>query len=83
MCCGAGGGRMWLEEKLGTRINQTRMRQLQESGTSDVAVACPFCAVMVGNAQQELGIEGAQTVDVIALAAQALSHDSQKSKVQG
>ncbi len=83
MCCGAGGGRMWLEEKLGTRINQTRMRQLQESGTSDVAVACPFCAVMVGNAQQELGLEGAGTVDVIALAAQALPHESQKSTVDG
>jgi len=63
---------MWLEEKLGTRINQTRMRQLAESGTNDVAVACPFCAVMVGNAQQELGLETAQTVDVITLAAQAL-----------
>ena len=73
MCCGAGGGRMWLEEKLGTRINQTRMRQLAESGTNDVAVACPFCAVMVGNAQQELGLETAQTVDVITLAAQALA----------
>jgi Fe-S oxidoreductase len=72
MCCGAGGGRMWLEEKLGTRINQTRMRQLAESGANDVAVACPFCAVMVGNAQQELGLETAQTVDVITLAAQAL-----------
>jgi Fe-S oxidoreductase/nitrate reductase gamma subunit len=78
MCCGAGGGRMWLEEKLGTRINQTRMRQLQQSGTSDVAVACPFCAVMVGNAQQELGLETAQTVDVITLAAQALGQESQQ-----
>ncbi len=72
MCCGAGGGRMWLEEKLGSRINQTRMRQLQESGASDVAVACPFCAVMVGNAQQELGLESAHTADVITLAAEAL-----------
>jgi len=79
MCCGAGGGRMWLEEKLGTRINQTRMRQLQESGTSNVAVACPFCAVMVGNAQQELGVEGAQTTDVISLAAQALATDAGRS----
>jgi len=76
MCCGAGGGRMWLEEKLGTRINQTRLRQLAESGTNDVAVACPFCAVMVGNAQQELGLETAQTVDVITLAAQALGKES-------
>jgi Fe-S oxidoreductase/nitrate reductase gamma subunit len=72
MCCGAGGGRMWLEEKLGSRINQTRVGQLAESGARDVAVACPFCAVMIGNGQQELGMEQAQTVDVITLAAQAL-----------
>jgi Fe-S oxidoreductase/nitrate reductase gamma subunit len=83
MCCGAGGGRMWLEEKLGTRINQTRMHQLQESGTSDVAVACPFCAVMVGNAQQELGLETAHTDDVITLAAQALGADSGRAAVDG
>ncbi len=76
MCCGAGGGRMWLEEKLGTRINQTRLRQLQESGASDVAVACPFCAVMVGNAQQELGLESARTLDVITLAAEALGREA-------
>jgi Fe-S oxidoreductase/nitrate reductase gamma subunit len=83
MCCGAGGGRMWLEEKLGDRINQTRVRQLQESGANDVAVACPFCAVMVGNAQKELGIEGAQTVDVITLAAQALGEDSSQPTADG
>ena len=72
MCCGAGGGRMWLEEKLGDRINQTRVKQLRDSGTGDVAVACPFCAVMVGNGQQELGFEEAKTFDVLELAAQAL-----------
>ncbi len=72
MCCGAGGGRMWLEEKLGERINQTRVTQLQGSGAADVAVACPFCAVMIGNGQQELGFEQAKTVDVLVLAAQAL-----------
>jgi Fe-S oxidoreductase len=72
MCCGAGGGRMWLEEKLGDRINQTRVKQLQESGCNDAAVACPFCAVMIGNGQQELGLETAKTFDVLELAAQAL-----------
>lgn len=73
MCCGAGGGRMWLEEKLGERINQTRVHQLQSCGAQDVAVACPFCAVMIGNGQQELGQEQARTVDVLVLAAQALA----------
>ncbi len=72
MCCGAGGGRMWLEEKLGDRINQTRVKQLQESGCNDAAVACPFCAVMIGNGQQELGLETAKTFDVLELAVQAL-----------
>ncbi|MCS7182855.1 MAG: heterodisulfide reductase-related iron-sulfur binding cluster [Thermoanaerobaculum sp.] len=72
MCCGAGGGRMWLEEKLGSRINQTRLQQLEQSGCHDVAVACPFCAIMVGNAQGELGRETAKTLDVVQLAAQAL-----------
>jgi len=72
MCCGAGGGRMWLEEKLGQRINQVRLQQLEQSGAQDVAVACPFCAVMIGNAQGELGREQAKTMDVLQLAAQAL-----------
>ncbi len=72
MCCGAGGGRMWLEEKLGRRINQERVRQLEASGCQNVAVACPFCAVMVSNAQGELGREKAHTWDVLQLAAQAL-----------
>jgi Fe-S oxidoreductase len=78
MCCGAGGGRMWLEEKLGTRINQTRLEQLRESGASDVAVACPFCTVMITNAQQELGHETSRTADVIALAAEALAEQDDR-----
>ncbi len=71
MCCGAGGGRMWLEEKLGERINQVRYGQLEATGTQDCAVACPFCNVMLSNAQQELGKEEAKTYDVIQLVAKA------------
>jgi Fe-S oxidoreductase len=72
MCCGAGGGRMWLEEKIGDRINQTRFAQLEASGTSDVAVACPYCWSMLSDAQQETGRETARTWDIIELVAQAL-----------
>ena len=72
MCCGAGGGRMWLEEDLGERINQTRYGQLKASGTCDVGVACPFCFSMVSDAQQELGDEEAKTVDVIEVVAKAI-----------
>jgi Fe-S oxidoreductase len=72
MCCGAGGGRMWLEENLGERINQTRFGQLEASGTADVAVACPYCFSMLSDAQNELGREDASTYDVIELVAKSL-----------
>ena len=73
MCCGAGGGRMWLEESIGERINQTRFEQLEASGTSDVAVACPYCFSMLSDAQNELGRESASTYDVIELVAKSLA----------
>jgi Fe-S oxidoreductase len=46
-CCGAGGGRMWMEETRGTRINAERTRQVLETGAGTVATACPFCMVML------------------------------------
>jgi Fe-S oxidoreductase len=72
MCCGAGGGRMWLEEDLGERINQLRFSQLRATGTEQVAVACPYCFSMLSDAQNEAGLEDARTLDVIELVALAL-----------
>ena len=46
-CCGAGGGRMWMEETRGTRINAERTRQALETGASTVAVSCPYCMTMM------------------------------------
>ena len=71
-CCGAGGGRMWLEENIGTRINQNRGDEAMATGATKIAVACPFCSVMLNDAvtvrSQEQGIEApAEVVDVATL----------------
>ena len=60
-CCGAGGGRMWMEETRGTRINAERTRQVLETGASTVATSCPFCMVMMGDGLAAAG-EGATGV---------------------
>ena len=48
-CCGAGGGRMWMEEKIGTQINLNRVDEAIATGAQEVAVGCPFCRVMVSD----------------------------------
>lgn len=58
-CCGAGGGRMWMEEHRGTRINAERTRQVLETGAATVATACPFCMVMMTDGLAEAGEAGA------------------------
>jgi Fe-S oxidoreductase len=49
MCCGAGGGRMWMEETIGKRINIQRVEQALETAPAIIATACPYCAVMIGD----------------------------------
>ena len=75
-CCGAGGGRFWLEEKLGTRINQERVREAAETlGPSGgvVATGCPFCLTMLQDGVNELGKEDQlRVLDVAEIVAQGL-----------
>ncbi len=55
MCCGAGGARMWMEESVGPKVNDVRARELVETGASRVAVACPFCYIMMDDGVKAAG----------------------------
>lgn len=72
-CCGAGGGRMWMEEKIGTRINQNRVDEAAGTGATVVATACPFCLTMLKDGINETGREEKLEVrDLAEIVAQAL-----------
>nr|HPR53406.1 (Fe-S)-binding protein [Deltaproteobacteria bacterium] len=75
-CCGAGGGRMWMEEDLGTRINQKRTNEVKEAGAKTVCTACPFCYTMLSDGIKELELEEElQAVDIAVLVAKAAGLD--------
>jgi Fe-S oxidoreductase len=63
-CCGAGGAQMWMEEKLGTRINNNRTDEALATGARRIAVGCPFCNVMLSDGLTEKQSEAAGREDV-------------------
>ena len=72
-CCGAGGAHMWMEERAGL-INEERAREAAETGAETLAVACPFCTVMLDDGVKAHGDE-LRVVDVSTLLAESLETD--------
>jgi Fe-S oxidoreductase len=73
-CCGAGGARMWMEEKLGTQINTNRTEEAIATGAERIAIGCPFCRVMISDGLTAKQAEGeAESVEVVDVAQMLLA----------
>ncbi|MBL6634835.1 MAG: 4Fe-4S dicluster domain-containing protein [Ilumatobacteraceae bacterium] len=57
MCCGAGGARMWMEESIGTKVNDERAREALSTGATRIATACPFCYIMLDDGAKAAGVD--------------------------
>jgi Fe-S oxidoreductase len=69
-CCGAGGARMWMEERIGKRINTERIDEALTTSPDTISTACPYCLVMLGDAisAKKSSGEAAETLEVVDVA---------------
>ncbi|MEK6666287.1 MAG: (Fe-S)-binding protein [candidate division NC10 bacterium] len=72
LCCGGGGGRMWLETHAGERFGDLRIREAQGTDVDWLATACPFCVLCLEDSAKVLGVERPRVVDVTELAVRAI-----------
>ena len=71
-CCGAGGGRFWMEERIGKKVNIERAEEALATEADEIAVACPFCLVMLDDGVKELGREDVPVRDIAMILADGL-----------
>ncbi|MGH8913819.1 MAG: (Fe-S)-binding protein, partial [Acidimicrobiia bacterium] len=74
LCCGAGGARFWMEEQTGKKINIERAEEALATGADEIAIACPFCFVMLDDGVKELGREDVPVRDLAMILADGLEH---------
>jgi Fe-S oxidoreductase len=72
-CCGAGGGRMWLEESIGKHINVARVEQALEKNAETICACCPYCIIMFEDGLKDMNAEDrVQVLDLAEIVARAL-----------
>ncbi|QUQ70169.1 (Fe-S)-binding protein [Kutzneria sp. CA-103260] len=87
MCCGAGGARMWMEERIGKRINVERVDEALGTAPTKIATGCPFCRVMLSDgltarkSEQAAG-EHVEVVDVAQLLLAAVKRGDEQPAAQ-
>ena len=73
MCCGAGGGWMWMEEPKDKRVNYIRVQQALDTNPDIIAVSCPYCMTMMEDGLKAKGMdEKVKTLDVMELVERAM-----------
>ncbi len=72
LCCGAGGARFWMEEKTGKKVNIERATEALATEADEIAVACPFCLVMLDDGVKELGREEVKVRDIAMILADGI-----------
>lgn len=71
-CCGAGGGRMWMEEFTGDRINRVRVAEALEEAPDTVCVACPYCLTMIDDGLKDMKADKVQVKDIAEILAETV-----------
>jgi Fe-S oxidoreductase len=74
-CCGAGGGRMWMEEDAGSRINLNRVDEALAKNPDTICVSCPYCMTMMEDALKDRQAAGTAVRDLAEIVAQGLTPD--------
>lgn len=79
-CCGAGGGRMWMEEKVGRRVNHMRLEDAKKTNAEIVATACPFCKIMLTDAINDTkSASSMQSRDVVEILLESIELENEKN----
>ncbi len=71
-CCGAGGARLWMEERVGEKVNHRRLSHVEETGAKTVASECPYCLIMFDDAAKTKNREDIERIDIAELLERSL-----------